>query len=312
MALTELFVDKYRPQLLKDYVFRDEQFKRQMEEIVKNQTLPNCGFYGPAGTGKSCIAKILINELGIDELDVLELNASRNNSIDDVRNTITNFVQMMPYGDYRVVLLQEFDHFSVPGQAGLRDLIESYSSTARFVLTGNYQNRIIPAIHSRCHAYIIDKMDKVEFEARVATILVEEKIEFDIDTLDLFVKVSYPDLRKCIGMVQMNSIGGKLISPDSSESGSTDYQLEMVSLFKQGKILEARKLLCSKARPEEIVDIYKWCYQNFELFGNTPKKQDDAILIIKQALVDHTVLADPEIGLSACMIRLMRNMEKIT
>lgn len=310
MAAGKLWSDAYRPRTLNEYVFKDLKFKSQLEELVKNKSFGHLLFSGGSGTGKSTIAKVLINECDIHELDVLEINASRTNSVDDIRDTITNFVQMMPYGEYRVVLLDEADFLSINAQAALRGLLEAYHDTARFIFTCNFPHKVLPAIHSRCQSYHIDKIDKVEYEAKIATILCEEKIEFDIDTLDLFVKVSYPDLRKCINMIQMNSIGGRLLPPDANEGGSTDYQLEMVKLFKQGKILEARKLLCSKARPEEMVDIYKWCYQNIELFGDTTKKQDDAILIIKQALVDHTVLADPEIGLSACMIKLMRNMEK--
>ena len=146
-------------------------------------------------------------------------------------------------------------------------------------------------------------MDVTEFTARVATILVEENIEFDLDTLDTFVKATYPDLRKCINTVQMNSMDDKLHTPEKGDSGQADYKLEMVSLFKAGKITEARKLVCGQARPEEIEEIYRWLYDNVAIFGEDAT-QDKAILIIKQGLVDHTLVSDPEINIAATLIRL--------
>jgi len=137
----------------------------------------------------------------------------------------------------------------------------------------------------------------------VATILVTENVEFDLDTLDTFVKATYPDLRKCINTVQMNSLDGKLHTPEKGDTGEADYKIEMVELFKKGKISEARKLVCSQARPEEMEEIYRWLYDNVAIFGDEPT-QDKAILIIKQGLVDHTLVIDPEINLAATLIRL--------
>ena len=108
-------------------------------------------------------------------------------------------------------------------------------------------------------------------------------------------------------MVQMNSVDGKLVEPQKSDTGDADYKLEMVELFKKGEISKARKLVCSQARPDEIEDIYKWLYDNIDLFGDE-EKQESAILIIKQGLVDHTLVADPEINLAATLIRLSNVM----
>ena len=185
--------------------------------------------------------------------------------------------------------------------------MEEYHTTARFILTCNYPNRIIPAIHSRCQGFHVERVDETEFTARVATILVEENIQFDLDTLDTFVKATYPDLRKCINMVQMNSMDGNLHTPEKGDAVEADYKIEMVDLFKKNKIREARKLLCSQARPEEMEEIYRWMYTNINLFGDTEDQQDKAVLIIKQGLVDHTICADPEINLAATLIRLANN-----
>ena len=212
---------------------------------------------------------------------------------------------MIPFGAFKVVLLDEADYLSPNAQAALRGVMEEYHTTSRFILTCNYPNRIIPALHSRCQGFHIERIDATEFTARVAQILIDEGITPDLDILDTYVKATYPDLRKCINMVQMNSVDGKLVEPQKSDTGDADYKLEMVELFKKGEISKARKLVCSQARPDEIEDIYKWLYDNIDLFGDE-EKQESAILIIKQGLVDHTLVADPEINLAATLIRLSR------
>jgi len=301
--MKELWVEKYRPNTIDGYVFRDAHQKEQVQRWIKERTIPHLLFSGNAGIGKTTLAKILFKELDANDLDVLEINASRTNSVEDVRDKIVNFVQMIPFGDFKIVLLDEADYLSPNAQAALRGVMETYHTTARFILTCNYPNRIIPALHSRCQGFHIERVDITEFTARVATILMSESVEFDLDTLDTFVKATYPDLRKCINTIQMNSLDGKLHSPEKGDSGQADYKIQMVQLFKAGKISEARKLICSQARPEEMEEIYRWLYDNITIFGEE-EKQNKAILIIKQGLVDHTLVIDPEINLAATLIRL--------
>lgn len=305
MIINKLWVEKYRPKTVNEYVFKDTRQQRQVTEWIKDKNIPHLLFSGAAGIGKTTLAKVLINELGIESYDLLEINASRENNVDTVRDKIINFVQMIPFGLFKVVLLDEADFLSPSAQATLRGVMETYSNTSRFILTCNYPNRIIPAIHSRCQGFHIEKTDQTEFTARVATILVNENIEFDLDTLDTYVKIAYPDLRKCINTVQQNVLDNTLQLPDSEEA-SSDYKIEMVELFKKGKIKEARSLLCGKIRQEEIEDVYKWMYTNIDLFGNTEEKKDSAVLIIKQSLIDHVICADGEINLAACLIKLSR------
>lgn len=302
MAL-KLWVEKYRPGTLKEYVFRDEHQKQQIEGWIKEGTIPHLLLSGSPGIGKTTLSKVLLNELEIPDLDTLEVNASRETGIDFIRDKIEPFISRIPFGPFKVVLLDEADRLSVQAQDSLKGIIEEYSDFARFILTTNRPNKITQPLHSRCQQMHFSKIDQTEFTARAATILVEENIGFDLETLDLYVKVTYPDLRKCINLLQQHSTTGKLISPSSEDSGIADYKIEMIDLFKKGKINEARKLLCAKAVPEEIEDIYRWIYDNVNLFGDE-EKQNKAILIIKQGLVDHTLVADSEINLSATLIRL--------
>jgi replication factor C small subunit len=302
--MKELWTEKYRPDTIDGYVFKDQAQREQIESWIKGKAIPHLLFSGAPGVGKTTLAKILINQLGIDEYDILEINASRENSVDTIREKITNFVATMPFGDFKVVLLDEADYITPNGQAALRGVMETYHTTARFILTCNYPNRVIPALHSRCQGFHIERTDIVEFTARVATVLVTESIEFELDTLDTYVKGTYPDLRKCLNTCQMNSTSGKLVTPSGDEGSSGDWKLSAVELFKEGRINEARKLMCSQARPEEMEDVFRWMYDNLELWSKDLQKQDQAIIIIRNGYVNIPMVADQEINLSATLTEL--------
>jgi replication factor C small subunit len=300
----KLWTEAYRPTTLADYVFRDDAQRQQVQSWVDAASIPHLLFSGAPGVGKTTLAKILINELDIDEYDVLEINASRENSVDTIRDKITGFVQTMPFGAFKVVLLDEADYISPNGQAALRGVMETYHASARFILTCNYPNRVIPALHSRCQGFHIERVDVTEFTARMATVLVTENIEFDLDTLDTYVKATYPDLRKCLNMCQMNSTTGKLSAPHGDEGGVREWKIDAVNLFKQGRVLEARKLMCSSARPEEMEEVFRWMYDNLSLWSADPEKQDQAIVIIRNGLANIPLVTDQEINLSATLIEL--------
>ena len=302
--MKQLWTEKYRPNDIDGYVFRDEEQKAQVKTWIDEGAIPHLLFSGAPGVGKTTLAKILIKQLEIDDFDVLEINASRENSIDTIRDKITGFVQTMPFGDFKVVLLDEADYISPNGQAALRGVMETYHASARFILTCNYPNRVIPALHSRCQGFHIEKVDKTEFTARIATVLVAENVELDIETLDTYVRSTYPDLRKCLNLCQMNSTGGKLTNVKGDEGNTSDWRVDAVNLFKEGKIVEARKLMCSTVRPEEMEDVFRWMYDNLELFSTTQEGQDSAIMAIRTGLVNHSFVADPEINLSATMVEL--------
>jgi replication factor C small subunit len=302
--MKQLWVEQYRPKDIDGYVFRDEAQRDQVKQWIKAGSIPHLLFSGAAGIGKTTLAKILINALNIDEYDVLEINASRTNSVDDIRDSVVNFVSTMPFGDFKIVLLDEADYLSPNAQAALRGVMEEYSQTARFIMTCNYPHKIIPALHSRCQGFHIEKVDHTEFTARAATVLVTEGVEFDIDTLDSYVKATYPDLRKCLNLLQMNTVDLKLKRPSETGTGTADYKLAMVDLFKAGKIREARTLLAAQARPEEMDEIFRWMYDNLDMWSKTPEGQDEAILVIRKGLVNHVSCADAEINLSATLVEL--------
>ena len=302
--MKQLWAEKYRPRTIVEYVFRDEAQREQVKSWIDSGAIPHLLFSGAPGVGKTTLARILIHQLDINEYDVLEINASRENSVDTIRDKITGFVQTMPFGDFKVVLLDEADYISPNGQAALRGVMETYHASARFILTCNYPNRVIPALHSRCQGFHIERVDVTEFTARIATILVAENVTFDLDTLDTYVKATYPDLRKCQNMCQMNSALGSLRAPSGDEGGTREWKLDVVNLFKAGKILEARKLMCSSVRPEEMEEVFRWMYDNLGLWSADQEKQDQAIVIIRNGIANVPLVTDQEINLSATLIEL--------
>lgn len=303
--MQKLWVEAYRPSTVAEYVFRDEAQRNTVNQWIKDGSIPHLILSGHAGIGKTTLAKVLLNELEINPLDIMEINASRERGIDAMRDRITNFISMIPFGPFKVVLLDEADYLTQDAQASLRGIMEEFHETARFILTCNFPNKILPPIHSRCQSFHMEKIDKTEFTARAAQILLQEDVNFDINTLDNYVSITYPDLRKCINIIQQNVLEGSLLSPQEADTGDSEWRYEMVELFKAGKISEARKLVCKTIRPEEIEGMFRWLYDNIELFGDD-EKQDSAIIIIKQGLVDHTLVVDPEINLAAVMIKLAR------
>jgi DNA polymerase III delta prime subunit len=306
--MIELWVDKYRPKSMDGYVWRDNAQKRQVESWIKDKSIPHLLLSGTPGIGKTTMAKILVNEIGIQDVDVLDVNASRETGIDFIRNKIVPFISSIAWGPFKVVLLDEADRLSPQAQDSLKGIVEEYSAYARFILTCNNPNMVVPALHSRCQQFHFTKLDQTEFIARAATILVEENVEFDLDTLDVYVSTTYPDLRKCLNLLQQNTSEGKLFSPQKEDAGTLEYKFEMVELFKAGKITEARKLVCSKARPEEMEQIYRWLYNNLSIFGDETK-QDKAMIIVREGLVNHTFVIDPEINLAATLVKLSHLVE---
>jgi len=302
--MQELWTEKYRPKTINEYVFKDDRQREQVEYWIKTKTIPHLLFSGSAGIGKTTLAKILITALEIDTYDLLEINASRERGIEVVREKIKNFSQTMPYGDQKVILLDEADALTPDAQKSLKGTMEEFSSSVRFILTSNHPNKIIPPLHSRCQSTHFEKIDHTEFTARAATILAMENIEFDLDTLDSYVRATYPDLRKCLNLLQPNSTSGTLNPPSTTDRAVADFRVDVVNLFKKGKIREARSLLCSNIQSADVDDIFRWMYDNLDIWSKTPEGQDQAIILIRNGLVNHSLVADPEVNLSATITEL--------
>jgi DNA polymerase III delta prime subunit len=188
----------------------------------------------------------------------------------------------------------------------LRNDMEAYHMTVRYILTCNYRHKIIPALKSRCHEFHIAKTDMTEFTARAATVLVTENIDFDLEVLDSYVRATYPDLRKCLNQLQANSITGTLVRPSNEANSEDALLLKAVEYFKSGDVLNGRQVLMEyiSTYPTRVEDVYKWMYDNLDLWGKTNPERDTAIIHIRNGLAQLPLVGIPEICLAATLIEI--------
>lgn len=307
--LNKLWVEKYRPNNLKEFIFQDVSHYRAFTRMIEDEeSIPHLLFSGNAGSGKTTLSKIIVHEFTfshiLDETDVLTINASDENSVDVIREKIKSFILTAGMGDFKIVQLEEADYITPNGQAVLRQLMEEYADFVRFILTCNYEHKIIPAIRSRCQHFKFQSFDKDDIAERIAEILIEEDVRFDLELLDKYINTGYPDIRKIINTLQQNSHEGVLHPPKEVETG--DYKFKILELLSHDKWFDIRKLLCQNVSSGEWEDVYRFFYENLdksEKFSDH-SKWEKGIVIIADHLHKHSFVADSEINFTACVIRL--------
>jgi len=309
MLLNTLWVEKYRPKVMGEYVFTNEDTQQLTQYWIKERSIPHVLLHGPAGTGKTTLAKLIIASLNIDHVDILQVNGSKEGrKIDWLRDKLDSFCQTMPFGEsgFKIVMIDEADYLAKDSvQPALRNLMEDYASNVRFLMTCNYPNRLIPPLRSRCQELQIDQPDTASFIGRVMDILDLEKVEYDPENLHRYVMATYPDMRKCLNLIQSNVVNRQLTMAGEGNSATQDFRLDAVNLIKSGRLREARQLICSQVRSEEVEEVFRWAYDNLALWSNTEEGQDEAILIIRRGLVNHVSCSDAEINLSASLTELL-------
>jgi replication factor C small subunit len=300
-----LWVDRYAPTCLADIVFQDNSQRAYFESIVKNKDLPHLLISGIKGTGKSTLSNILISELGVHELDVLRINSSDETGVDTIREKISRFANVMPFGDFKVIQLEEADYLSPNAQAMLRHIIVENTSTTRFIATCNHENRLTIEIKSRFNHIRFKSPHTDSVIELVVDILDKEGVDINVDVLEKIIYSSYPDIRQIITICQESSRSGVLKAPLESES--KNYRYDVLELLQQNKFKEARKLLVDSVNTEDYEDLFRFLYTSLELipkFKVDDNKQEKAIIEIAEHLYKHGIVVDPEINFAALLIKL--------
>ena len=246
----KLWIAKYAPKNLEETIMSDE-IKTKMEEMVRTKDIPNLGFFGSAGTGKTTTGKVLLDVLDVDPGDIMFVNASDVNSVDAVRNMIKPFAMSMSINQdlpIRFVFLDEADHLSPQAQAALRNLIEASYGSARFILTANYPKKIIPALHSRLQTFTLAKPDINAIAERVISILDAEEVEIENEEeLIGLIQDNSSDIRKLIQLLQQNTVqdedGNKVLRVQIKEQNGGDTFKKYVKLYKKGDAKALRQLI---------------------------------------------------------------------
>ena len=296
-----LWVEKYRPTTLDTYI-GNEHLKSKVSIYLESGDLPHILLYGRAGTGKTTLAKLLVNNI---ECDCLYINASDENSVDTVRNKVRSFASTMGFKDMKIIILDECDYITPNAQAALRNLMETFSKHCRFILTCNFVERIIDPIQSRCQSFQIVPPDRKQVASHLYNILHEEEVDFQIDDIGNLVNAGYPDIRRVINSAQRQVVKGKLVV-DKQALKENDYKLTLLDILKTQNRKDAfkniRKLLAD-TQVTDFAELYKLLYDEVDLYG-TGHIAECILIVAKYQLSDSQVV-DKEINAMAMIIELL-------
>ena len=259
-----LLVEKYRSKTLDSYVGNDH-IKKTIEQYLGQNDIQNLIFYGPAGTGKTTLAKLIVNNL---DCDYLYINASDERGIETIRDKVSGFASTASFKPLKVVILDEADFLTIQAQASLRNVIETFSRTTRFIMTCNYVERIIDPLQSRCQVLKVIPPSKKEVAVHLAKVMAHEAISYDVEDLKTIVNQYYPDLRKCLNTIQLSTQNQKLVI-DKSVLVSSNY---MTSILKElsnakPKWREIRQIIAN-ANVSDFEELYRYLYDNANVYAS--------------------------------------------
>ena len=296
-----LWVEKYRPTTLDTYI-GNEHLKSKVSVYLESGDLPHLLLYGKAGTGKTTLAKLLVNNI---ECDYMYINASDENSVDTVRTKVRGFASTMGFKDYKIIILDECDYITPNAQAALRNLMETFSKHCRFILTCNFVERIIDPIQSRCQSFQVIPTSKKEVALHIHNILKEESVASKMDDVAGLVNAGYPDIRRVINSCQRQCVDGMLVV-DKQSLVESDYKMKLMEIIKKESKKDAfknvRKLLAD-SQVTDFAELYKLMYDEVDSYG-TGHIAECILIIAKYQLSDSQVV-DKEINAMAMIIELL-------
>jgi DNA polymerase III delta prime subunit len=299
-----IFVEKYRPKTLDNYIC-DEQIREKIQEFITNQDIPHLGFFGLQGSGKSTLAKILVNSI---DCDFIYLNATENRGMDDIKEKVGSFASARGFKPLKIVILDESTHILQASQVLLLNMIETYSLTTRFILTGNYPERLIPPLRSRLQEFKLTPPSKKVVAKHVYGILNQENIEFQLEDLAAVVNSSYPDFRKIINDCQKYIIDNKLTLP-TTLGKNEDVQSKILDELKKPstKTFNNIRQIIADNDVSSFEDVFKHLYEHTNEYAVGCEGQ--IAVIINECLYQSNFRVDLEINFMSAISRIIENLK---
>jgi len=306
MKENSLYVEKYRSKVLDEYVGND-QLKVIVGNYIKTNDIQNLLLYGTPGTGKTTLAKLVVNNINCD---YLYINASDERGIDTIRDKVQGFASSASFKSIKIVILDEADFLTIQAQASLRNIIETYSRTTRFILTCNYLERIIDPLQSRCQVLKITPPSKKDVAQYISTVLDKENIEYELQDLVLIINKHYPDIRKILNTCQVNSVDGKLKIDTSilTSSNYTDAILKELKTPSKNSFKNIRQILAD-SNLDDFEEIYRFLYDNLDEYGKNDLAKTSIIIEIENYMYHANFRIDKEINVMALICSILKTIQ---
>ena len=297
-----LWVERYRPRTLDEYVGNDH-LKDKVSDYLKNGEVPHLLFFGKAGTGKTTLAKLIVNSINCDYIII---NASDENNVDTVRNKVKNFASTIGFKDSKIVILDEFDYMTPNAQAILRNLMETFSKHCRFILTCNYVEKVISPIRSRTQEFQIVPPTKKDVAIQISQILTKELVRFEPKDLVPIIDAGYPDIRKIINTCQLNSSKG-VLKLDTNSVTDSDIKSKIVEILKSNDAKPNKwktiRQAIADARVQDFSEMYSYLYEKVDEYGGS--NTSNIILILSESQSKDALVVDKEITFMSCIIQIV-------
>jgi replication factor C small subunit len=306
-----LFVEKYRSKVLDEYV-GNQNIKLTVAKYLEQNDIQNLIFYGPPGTGKTTLAKLIVNNL---DCDYLYINASDERGIETIRDKVSGFASSASFKPLKVIILDEADFLTIQAQASLRNVIETYSRSTRFILTCNYVERIIDPLQSRCQVLKIVPPSKAEVAAHIAAIMDKENIIYDLKDLKVIVNQFYPDLRKCLNTVQLSIKeysyspsypNEKVLDIDQSVIVSSQYTSQVINELKTTKDWKKIRQIIADSNVNDYEELYKELYSNMSHYADG--REGLVVIILEEYQYHANFRIDKEINIMACIAKIIQTL----